>query len=155
VALGYLLYYFGLTYLLNVGGRKIAQTKMINITNNIALDLRINLINKLFSTRYHRFEKIQNGRIFTTLSGDTAALAGMARLSVGFVTNLITLISGFIYMTTISVTSTLVVIAVVIGLVLYYRIAAKISRGYMEEARDTQNVHMSLLNGLTQGYRFA
>lgn len=153
IALKFLLYYFILAFSIDVFGKKIVQTKMIKIANNIALDLRIDLINKIFATKYQRFEKIQDGRIFTTLNGDTTVLAGSAGLAISFVTATITSISCFIYMATISVISTLVVIAVVAILVFYYRVVSKKTRVYMEEARDTQNVYMSLLNGLIQGYK--
>ncbi len=153
VGLGYLLYYFALAYSVNVAGRKIAQTKMIKLSNNIALDLRINLINKLFATRYQNFEKIQDGRIFTTLNGDTAVLARSAGAAIGFVTNIITMISGFIYLTTISLTSTGVVLFVFVSMIFYNRWVAKKSRVYMEEARDLANVYMGLLNSLISGYK--
>jgi putative ATP-binding cassette transporter len=153
VAVGYLLYYFGILCLMNVGGRKIVQAKMIKIINNIALDLRIDLINKIFSTRYQEFEKMQDGRIFATLNQDTGVLAGSAGLIIGFITSVVTIISGFIYMTTISVTSTLVVLISVTFLILYYRVVAKKSRVYMEDARDSVNVYMGLLNSLIGGYK--
>lgn len=153
VSVGYLLYYFGLAFLLSTGGRRIVQAKMINIVNNIALDLRIDLINKIFSTRYQQFEKIQDGRIFTTLNGDTGVLANSAGLIIEFITSVITSISAFIYMTTISVTSTLVVLVSIAFLILYYRTVAKKSRVYMEEARDVANVYMGLLNSLIGGFK--
>jgi cyclic peptide transporter len=153
IAVGYLLYYFGLTFIVNVGGRRLVQAKMINIANNMALDLRIDLINKIFSTKYQQFEKITDGRIFTTVNGDTGVLADSADLIVNFATSVIVVISAFIYMTTISFISTLVVIGAVFGLILYYRVVAKKSRVYLEEARDIANVFMSLINGTIRGYK--
>jgi cyclic peptide transporter len=153
VALKYLLFYFGLAYLLYVLGRKIVETKMINISNNIALDLRIDLIEKIFSTRYQRFEKLHDGRIFTTLNSDTAALAGSAGLVIMFITNVVTAVSTFVYMTTISLLSTIIVFSVLALMIMYYIVVSKRSRVYMEAARDTANVYMSLLNGLIHGYK--
>jgi len=153
IAMGYLLYYYVLVIMLSVGGAKIVETKLINISNNIALDLRIDLINKIFSTRYQHFEKIQDGRIFTTVNGDTGVLSNSAGMLVGFVTSMITAISAFLYMVTISPLATLVVVATVSFLIVYFRLVAKKSRVDMEEARDIANVYMSLLNGLIKGYK--
>ncbi|MGD2087707.1 MAG: cyclic peptide export ABC transporter [Candidatus Aminicenantes bacterium] len=149
----YLLYYFGLAYMVHIVGRKIVQTKMIHITNNIALDLRIDLIQKIFSTRYQQFEKIHDGRIFTTLNDDTATLARSASILINFVTNFVTAISTFIYMITISFLATLVVFGVLGLMAVYYILVSKRSRVFMEAARDTANVYMSLLNGLIKGYK--
>jgi putative ATP-binding cassette transporter len=153
VPVGYLLYYFVLAFLLSAGGKRIVEAKMIKIVNNIALDLRIDLINKIFSTRYQMFEKVQDGRIFTTLNGDTGVLANSAGFIIEFITSVITAISAFIYMTTISVTSTLVVLGAFAFLILYYREVSKKSRVFMEEARDVANVYMGLLNSLIAGFK--
>lgn len=153
IGMGYLLYYFVLLFLLSYMGRKIVQTKLIKISNNIALDLRIDLINKIFSTRYQHFEKIQDGRIFTTINGDTGVLSNSAGMVVGFITSVITALSAFIYMATISPLSTLVVVLTVSFVIVYFRLVAKKSRVYMEEARDIANVYMGLLNSLIKGFK--
>ena len=153
VGLFYLLYYFGLAYSLNIFGRKIVQTKMINISNGITLDLRVELLSKLLSTRYQQFEKLHDGRIFTTLNGDTAVLARSAGLFVSIITNSITAFSAFIYLASISLFSTGVVLFVVITMVFYHAEISKRARVFMEKARDTANVYMNLLNNLIRGYK--
>jgi putative ATP-binding cassette transporter len=153
VGLFYLLYYFGMAYSLNIFGRKIVQTKMINISNGVTLDLRVGLLSKLLSTRYQQFEKLHDGRIFTTLNGDTAVLAGSAGLFVNIITNSITAFSAFIYLASISLFSTGVVLFVVITMVFYNSEVSKRARVFMEKARDTANVYMNLLNNLIRGYK--
>lgn len=153
MSLGYLLFYFALAYALFAVGNKIVATKMIRMTNNITLDLRIDLINKIMSSQYENFEGLHDGRIFTTLNGDTAVLAGSANMVIGGITHSITAISAFVYLATISFSATLVVAAVMILLGGYYYWISQISRRYLEEARDTQNVYMSLLNSLIKGYK--
>lgn len=153
IKLGYLIYYFFMAYSIYVIGAKLVRTKMIHLTNNITLDLRIDLIRKLLDSVYQEFETLKDGRIFTTLNGDTAVLAGSARLIIGFTTSLITSTSAFLYLSTISFTATLVVLMVVVIMAGYYYLISKIARRYMEEARDTQNVYMSLLNHMIRGFR--
>lgn len=153
VALGYLMYYFGLAFVLNIVGTKVVSTKMIKITNGITLDLRTDLINKLIAAKYQNFEKLQDGQIFTTLSGDTSVIASSANMVIGAITNLITAVSAFVYLTTISLNVTLVVLAVVIIMSIYYYVISRISRKFMEEARTTQNVYMGLLNSMISGFK--
>jgi cyclic peptide transporter len=153
IPLKFLLFYFVLAFGLYVFGTKVVATKMINITNNITLDMRIDLINKIMSAKYQNFEKLLDGRIFTTLNDDTAVLARSANLVIGTLTSLITAVSAFIYLTTISFKATLVVMLVVVVMTFYYYLVSKVGRRYMERARDTQNVYMSLLNSLIKGYK--
>jgi putative ATP-binding cassette transporter len=149
----YLSFYFGLAYLVHLGGRKLAQTKMIKISNHIALDLRIDLINKLIASRFQRFERIHDGRIFTTLNDDTGALSSSAGIVVDFIANFVTALTTFIYMTTISFLSTLLVLGLLTLLIFYYYLVSKRSRVFMEAARDSQNVYLGLLNGLIKGFK--
>jgi putative ATP-binding cassette transporter len=153
MALGYLIYYFLIMFLLFTFGNKVVGTKMIKITNNITLDLRTDLVNKVIISRYQNFEKLDAGRLLTTLNSDTTVIAGSAGMLVGGITSFITALSAFIYLTSISVEATLVVFVVVIIMSTYYYIISKISRRFMEEARDTQNVYMGLLDDLFRGFR--
>jgi putative ATP-binding cassette transporter len=153
VAMGYLLFYFGLAFLLNVVGTKVVSTRMIKMTNNITLDLRTDLINKLIAARYQNFEKLQDGRIFTTLNNDTTVIAGSANMLIGAISSLITAVSAFIYLTTISFNATLVVFLVVIIMAFYYYAISRIARRFLEEARDTQNVYMGFINSLIRGFK--
>jgi len=153
VSLGYLLYYFVMVYSIFLLGTKVVATKMITLTNNITLDLRVRLLDTLLATRYQQFEKLVDGRIFTTLNTDTAVLAGSAGLVIALVTSIITALSAFAYLATISLMATLVVMGVVIVLAAYYYFISRLARVFMEEARDTQNVYMSLINGLIRGFK--
>jgi putative ATP-binding cassette transporter len=153
VSLGYLLFYFLMIYSIFLLGTKIVSTKMIRLTNNITLDLRVRLVETLIASRYQQFEQLQDGRIFTTLNADTAVLAGSAGMVIGLITSTITAVSAFAYLATISFIATLVVLGVVFILAGYYYFVSKAARVFMEEARDTQNVYMSLINGLIRGFK--
>ena len=127
--------------------------EMIKMTNSITLDLRTDLINKLISAKYQNFEELETGQILTTLNEDTTVIASSANMLIGAITNFITAFSAFLYLTSISVQATLVVLGVVLLMTIYYYIISKISRRFMEEARDAQNDYMELLNSLNQGFK--
>jgi putative ATP-binding cassette transporter len=153
VSMGYLLFYFIIIYGIYAFGAKTVSSKMIKITNNITLDMRTDLITKVISARYQRFETLDDGQILATLNNDTAALAGSANFLVGAITSIITVLSGFVYMMNISFIATLVVLALLGLMIFYYYFISAKYRKYLEEARDTQNVYLGLLNGLIDGFK--
>jgi len=64
----YLLYYFVLGVFVSIATTKVAQTMLIKTANGVVYDLRLKLINKMFSTRYQRFETLDSGEIYTTIN---------------------------------------------------------------------------------------
>lgn len=149
----YLLYYFALTLGVKIVGYKVVRTRLIRITLDIVYDLRMKLIKKIFLTSYQKFEKIDRGRVFATLNNDTTRIGGAANFMVGLITSVITVIGAFMYLATIAFWATMVTLSVITVIaVLYYFVGQK-AREYFEEARDTQNVYMGLLNGLVNGFK--
>jgi len=151
--LKYLLYYFATALFIYILGQKIVQTKMIKIANNIVYELRMRLIGKIFSTRFQYFEKIDSGRIFATINNDTETISNSAGMVVGIITNLITAIAAFAYLSAISLPATLATLIFSVLLGIFYIIVGKKARVLMEKMRDTQNVFMKLVEGLVKGFK--
>lgn len=149
----YLLYYFVLALVLYIFGRKVLQTRLIGVTLGIIYELRIKLIEKIFNTTYQNFEKIERGRIFTTLNDDTNQVGGSANVFVALISSIITVIGVFIYLASIAFWATAVTL-IVVGIIsaLYYVVGQKANVFY-ERARDTLNQYMGSLTGLEQGYK--
>lgn len=153
LALKYLVFYFGLAVFMSIMGQKIVQTKMIKIANNIVYELRMKLINKIFTTRFQMFEKIESGKVYSTLSNDTEAIATSASLVVSTISSFITALAAFVYLSAISLGATLATLVFALLLGVFYILVGKKARKLMEEMRDTQNVFMKLIEGLVQGFR--
>jgi putative ATP-binding cassette transporter len=153
IPIGYLLFYFGLTLGTTILFNKISQTKMIFFSNNLTLDMKIDLINKILATKYQRFERLTDGRVFTTLNSDLGVLAGTVNLFMGFVSNLIRTLAGLIYLFSISFGATFTVLLFSIALGIYYYLVSLKAKVFMEESRTAQNIYMSLLNSLLKGYK--
>ena len=119
----------------------------------IVYDLRMKLLEKIFLTSYERFEKIEQGRVFATLNNDTGQIGGSANLFVGLISSIITTIGVFIYLATIAFWATIVTVSVIIVIATLYSIVSRKARRWFEEARDTQNTYMDLLNGLVRGFK--
>jgi cyclic peptide transporter len=151
--LGYTLYYFGMALFVSVWGQKIVRTRMIVIANNIVYELRMKLITKIFATRFQSFEKIDSGRVYATLNNDTETISNSAGMVVGTVTNLVTAVAAFVYLSAISLLATLSTLLFAVLLGVFYIFVGKKSRVLMEKMRDTQNVFMKLIEGLVKGFR--
>lgn len=153
IELFYQVYFYALAFAIYIVGRRVIQTKLTAISFQIVYDLRMRLIDKIFLTSYQNFEKLERGRVFATLNDDTGQIANSAGIIVALITSVITAICAFIYLATIAFWATAVTVAVVIFIATLYGIVSGKAREYFEQARDTRNVYMGLLNGLLDGFK--
>jgi cyclic peptide transporter len=147
------LYYFILAFLLYIIGRKVLQTELIKITFDIIYDLRMRLVEKIFNTSYQKFEKIERGRVLATLNDDTNQISQAANILVMLVTSIITIIGAFIYLAALAFWATAITLLVVFSVAALYYVVTMKTNILFEQARDTQNVFMGLLNGLLDGFK--
>lgn len=153
VDLKYLSFYYLLTIMVYIFGRKYVQTKLIRITRGLIYDMRMQLIEKIFSTSYQKFEKIDRGRVYATLNDDVGRVGDSANMIVALVTSFITVAGAFLYLATIAFWATMLTIGLIIGIsILYFHVSNR-TEIYFEQARDTRNVFMRLLNGLIDGFK--
>ncbi len=153
IKLGYMVFFFLLAMGLYLLGRKVVQTKLTQLTFDIVFDMRMNLIEKIFYTSYQKFEKLERGRVFATLNDDTGQVGNSASLFVTLLTSMITTVGVFLYLSTIAFWATMVTLGVIILIATVYSIASRKAQTYLEQARDTRNVYMSLLNGMIDGFK--
>jgi cyclic peptide transporter len=153
VSLLYILYYLGASLVIVTASGKWAQSKLITLTNDLVYDLRMKLLNRVLSTTFQKFEKIDSGRVYATLNNDTEVLAGAPGLVVNVVSQLAIVIFVFIYLATLSLIPTLFTLLFIGVVVVIYSIVSKGINRLFEEVRDTQNVFMRLIEGLVKGYK--
>jgi cyclic peptide transporter len=147
------LYYFALAFLVYIVGRKVLQTRLVKLTYDIVFDMRMKLIHKVFLTSYQRFEKMPRGRVYATLNDDTGQIGNSANIAVRLITSIVTAAGAFIYLATIAFWATMLTLGVVVAIATLYSIVSRSTRRYFEEARDTRNVYMGLLNGMLDGFK--
>ena len=111
------------------------------------------LIEKVFLTSYQRFERLDRGRVYATINDDTGQISNSANLVVQLVTSIITTVGAFLYLATIAFWATAITILVVGAIAVLYGIVSQKAEQYFEEARDTRNVFMGLLNGMLDGFK--
>lgn len=149
----YLLYYFALTFALYIGSRQFVQTRLTQLTLQLIHDIRVKLIDKVIGTPYQQFEKLNRGRVYTTLNDDTSVIGNSANIAVEFTTNCITMLGAFLYLATIAFWATvtmLVVILIIAGM--YYWVSRR-ADVLFEKTRNVQEVYLRQLNGLLDGFK--
>ncbi|HAN17214.1 MAG: hypothetical protein A2X13_00015 [Bacteroidetes bacterium GWC2_33_15] len=151
--LAYLLYYFILVLVFYISSRKVVQVKLINISLSVVYELRMKLINKIFLSSFQKFEKIDNGRVYATLNQDTATISNSVNIVISLITNIITIVGVFVYLGTISLTATVIILTVIACIAILYFVVSKRTMILFEQVRDTANIFSGLIDGLLYGFK--
>lgn len=151
--LKYLIFYYVLIISLYLVGRRFVQISLIQFTNGLVYDLRIKLTHKIFSTSYDKFEKMDRGRIYTALNDDVNTIGRSTNLFVSLATSIITAIGAFLYLASIAFWATILTILLIVMLSTIYYFVVQSTNIYFEEARDSRNVFMRLVNGMIDGFK--
>jgi putative pyoverdin transport system ATP-binding/permease protein len=149
----YLVFYYLLAIAVYLLGRRFVQIRLIRLTTGLIYDLRISLIKKMFSTSYQKFEKIDRGRVYTALNDDVDTIGESANMVVTLATSSITGIGAFLYLGSIAFWATLVTIFLVGSISLTYYYLGRRTQIYFEQARDTRNGFIHLINGMIDGFK--
>lgn len=145
--------YFVISLMAYVFGRKFVQTELLYITLNLIDRFRLDIINRLLNTSYLNFEKLERGRIYSTVNNDITSIGAAPTLLITISTSLATIMCIIIYLFSISFKATLITITVISIIALLYHRAGRIAQKYFEIVRDTRNIFMSLINGMLDGFK--
>jgi len=149
----YIIYYYGLAVLLYLGGRKYVQHNLIKYSNDIMYGLRIQLITKIFSTSFQRFEQLDKGRIHATISDDVNAIGQSSNTIINLLTSTFTAMAAFLYLGSIAFGPAVLTFLIIIIIGGLYNYTVKSTNHYFEKARDVQNVFLSLISGMIDGFK--
>jgi len=151
--LRYILFYYGLVSALYLLGRRFVQVCLVRFSRGLVYDLRIKLIDKLFSTSYQQFESIDRGRVYTALNDDVEMLGGAADQFIMLVTNTFTVVGAFFYLLSVAFWTAALTIALILFITALYFAVSRNSRVYFEKARDIRNVFIRQVNGIVDGFK--
>lgn len=153
VPLKYLVFYYLLAVSVYLLGARFVQVNLIKYTRRAICELRITLIEKIFSTSCQEFEKMDRGRIYSALGNDVEMFGGSADQVISLITNIFTALGAALYLASIAFwTATVTILLVVAISALYFAVSIRTGI-YFEQARDTQNVLMRLINGMIDGFK--
>nr|WP_281392593.1 cyclic peptide export ABC transporter [Chitinophaga varians] len=153
IAVRYLVFYYLLTLVVYLLGRRFVQVNLIRFTRGVVYELRMQLIGKIMSTSYQRFEQMDRGRVYTVLNDDVNIIGDATNTIVMLVTSAFTALGAFIYLGTIALWATVLTLALILFITLTYYAVSRSTDKYFEKARDTQNDFLRLINGLIDGYK--
>jgi len=149
----YMFLYFGLIVAVYLFGRRFVQISLTKITRSIVYDLRIRLVNKIFSASYEKFEGIDRGRVYTALNDDVNTIGGSINEIILLITSFITAVGAFIYLASLAFWATIVAIFIIVSIATLYYIVSKNVNPYFEEARNSRDDFMRLVNGMIDGFK--
>ncbi|HYC29363.1 MAG TPA: serine hydrolase, partial [Chitinophagaceae bacterium] len=152
-SLKYNLFYYGLVLCVYLLGRRYVQIRLIRLTRGLVYDLRLQLVEKIFSTPYQKFEKLDRGRIYTTLNDDINTIGESTNMFMMLITSTITACGAFLFLAFIAFWATLLTIFLIISLAAIYFFVAYRTNKYFEQARDERSVFMRLINGMIDGFK--
>lgn len=151
--LGYIFFYYILCLSLYLFGRWFVQVRLIEFNRELIYELRMELLEKIFSTTYQKFERIDRGRVYATFNDDVGTIGDSTNTIVMLITSAFTAIAAFIYLASIAFWATLITCALVISLTSVYYFVTKNTNKYFEEARDSRNIFMNLIGGIVDGFK--
>lgn len=148
-----LLVYFIFSLLFFVYTIKLLQGRMIVITNEIAYEKRMNMIDKIMCSSYQAIEGIGRDRIFSGLNSDCASLAQIPGIIISFASNMLTLIFCLSYLFTKSLWAFLASIGLILlnGFISF--ITSRIASKYWEKNRDIQDTYFGQMQDLVNGFK--
>jgi putative ATP-binding cassette transporter len=153
IEIKYLSFYYLLVIAVYLVGRRFVQVNLIKIARGLVYDLRIKLVDKIFSTSYEKFEGLDRGRIYTALNDDVNTIGGSIGEIILLVTSFITAVGAFVYLASLAFWATIFAIILIIGISSIYYLVGQKANTYFEEARDSRNGFMRLINGMIDGYK--
>lgn len=149
----YLVFYYILAIGLYLFGRRFVQINLVKFTRRIIWDLTTRLTDKIFSTTYQKFEKIDRGRVYTALNDDVNTIGQSTSIITTLITSIITVVGAFLYLASIAFWAALLTIFIIVTLSSTYHYVSITTNIYFKKARDSRDVFMRLINGMIDGFK--
>ncbi|MBB5635112.1 cyclic peptide transporter [Pedobacter cryoconitis] len=153
IALKYIIFYYVLLLGVYLLGRKFVQTRLILFSRDLIFDQIKKIVERIFSTSFQHFEKIDRGKIYTVLNNDVNTIGQSTNTFLLLITSGITVIGAFVYLVSIAFWAAFLIIFLIVILSTVYYLVSKSTNIYFEEGRNERNTYMGLLNGMIDGFK--
>ncbi|MBF0311943.1 MAG: cyclic peptide export ABC transporter [Oligoflexia bacterium] len=144
---------FGSVFVAYIYLRKKIESQLVKIAHNTSFEVRNKIIQKILASKYYYFEKTKKETIHTTLNNDAEVIGTSANTAIVIFTNIVSVLFIFAYLSTISFVATMIILITIILISLIYYGVNQIARNHWENARDSQNVFIRLVDGLIYGIK--
>lgn len=148
-----LYFYFLLGIALFTVSAMIVRKKLIVITSEVVYEKRVDIINKVLSAPFDKFEAMEDGKVHAALNNDTEAVSGFVNALVNGLTGVITLITCFIYLGTLNLLGMLFsILMICLAVVLFLSVSDRAEKKF-ERNRDIQNHFFRFINDMVKGFK--
>ena len=148
-----LLVYFIFSLAFFIYTLKLVQGRMIVITNDIAYEKRISMIDKVINSSYQAIEKIGAPRIYNGIDGDAGVYSNIPGMVINFASSILTLIFCISYLLSDSLAGFIAAIGVIIVNCVINIITSRIGARYWEKNRDISDVYFGQMTDLVYGFK--
>ncbi|MBW5445449.1 cyclic peptide export ABC transporter [Cohnella sp. CFH 77786] len=148
-----LLPYFVLGMLLFVCGQRLLRFRLIRMTNGMVYDKRMEILDAILGAPYEKVERLERGKIETSLNNDTEIVSAFANRLVSIGTWTVTIIAGFVYLALLHGPGFLLSLAVVAAASGAFYAILRSADKLWEQTRDIQNVFFKLIHDLIYGFK--
>lgn len=148
-----LLVYFPFALLFFVYTNKLVQGRLIVITNEIAYDKRMGLINRIVHSSYQSIEKVGSSRIYSGLNNDVSAMSRIPGMVIGVASNFLTMVFCLSYLLSNSVAAFIASLSVILLNAFISFVTSRIASKYWEKNRDIQDIYFSQMSDLVYGFK--
>ncbi len=132
---------------------RLFQSKMIVMTNEIAYEKRIAMIDRIVASSYQAIEKIGGPRLYSGLHNDTGVYASLPGMIINFASNAMTLIFCLYYLFSISVPAFIASVSILILNAFVGYLTSRVGKKYWEKNRDIQDIYFGQMNDLVYGFK--
>lgn len=153
VKAGYLLLFFAVTTFIYIVTVRISKRKTASLGILLAHKFNIIIASKIFKIPYRKYEKLAKGKIYTILNDDINAIFAFSQNVVNIYTTFITTVMVLIYMFTLNIISSLMLIGVTVVIMgLLFLMSGRLKRtGHT--ARTKREHYTNLISGLLNGFK--
>ena len=148
-----LVFYFILGLALYIFGQKLIKSKLIAITNEVIYEKRAAIIAQVLNASLDEFEDIGMGNVQTCLNNDTEVMSNTPAIVIGMLTDTVTLLGCFVYLSIVNVYGFLLSLGVILVAVSFYYLAGRSANKLLEQSRDVQNVFFEFINDCIDGFK--
>lgn len=143
---------FGVLLAVSLVCRRLFQTRMAKLTNDILFDFEVSVLHQLRSASFEAFEKMGAHRIHTVI-GDTRTLGQLPGLLVNTINSVVVILFSLAYLFWISPWGAVVVTGVVAALLVFYILRNNSLEKDLNQVRDLQDAYYRYLQDLLLGFK--
>jgi ABC-type siderophore export system fused ATPase/permease subunit len=128
------------------------QNYMVRLSNEMTLDLELNLIKKVRNASFESFERLGTEKLYAAMS-DTRVLSRVPEVFIGFLNAAVTIICSLIYFMWVSPLACVIVIVLMVFLLIIYLHQNKKVEADLNKVRDLQDVYYGFIRELVDGFK--